>query len=201
MPRLEGVDVKAGLESVNNDGKLYVKLLTNFHNRHRGVKEEIQTELEHGNPGVAQRLAHSIKGVAGTVGAKKLSEISSQLESAIKKDGSNRIPNLLDRFAKEVARVMAALDAFIQNEEAGRTEETTGGKELETPSFKKLFQELSNLIDERDSDAIKLVAKIKTLLDPSHISGDFLNLETQISSFKFEQATKALEQVTKELNL
>jgi len=201
LPRLEGVDVKAGLESVNNDWKLYVKLLTNFHNRHRGVKEEIQAELERGNPSAAQRLAHSINGVAGTVGAKRLSEISSQLESTIKKDDSDRIPHLLDGFAKEVARVMAALDTFIQNEEAGITEETAGGEVLETPGLRKLFQELSNLIDERDSDALKLVDKIKTLLDPSHISGAFLNLDTQLSSFKFEQAKEALEQVTKELNL
>jgi len=201
LPRLEGVDVKAGLESVNNDWKLYVKLLTNFHNRHRGVKEEIQAELERGNPSAAQRLAHSINGVAGTVGAKRLSEISSQLESTIKKDASDRIPHLLDGFAKEVARVMAALDTFIQNEEAGITEETAGGEVLETPGLRKLFQELSNLIDERDSDALKLVDKIKTLLDPSHISGAFLNLDTQLSSFKFEQAKEALEQVTKELNL
>ena len=208
LPRLEGVDVKAGLESVNNDWKLYVTLLNKFHNRHQDVKEEIQTELERGNPSVAQRLAHSIKGVAGTVGAKRLSEISSQLESAIKNDRSDRIPNLLDNFAIEVARVMTSLDAFIQNEEAGRTEVTAGSgkpeiqhpKPLGTPGLKKLFQELSDLINKRDSDAIKRVAEIKTLLGPSHISSDFLNLERQINSFKFEQATKSLEQVTKELN-
>ena len=96
---------------------------------------------------------------------------------------------------------MAALDTFIQNDEAGITEETAGGEVLETPGLRRLFQELSNLIDERDSDALKLVDKIKTLLDPSHISGAFLNLDTQLSSFKFEQAKEALEQVTKELNL
>ena len=73
-------------------------------------------------------------------------------------------------------------------------------KPLGTPGLKKLFQELSDLINKRDSDAIKRVAEIKTLLGPSHISSDFLNLERQINSFKFEQATKSLEQVTKELN-
>ena len=209
LPRLEGVDVQAGLGSVNNDWKLYTKLLYNFHNRHQDIKEEIQTELERGNLSVAQRLAHTIKGVAGTIGAKRLSEISSQLESAIKNDGSDRIPNLLDSFAKEVARVMAALDTFIKNEDARRTEEAAGDgkleiqppKALETPRLKKLFQELSDLIDKRDSDVIKLVAEIKTLLGPSNISDNFLKLESQINSFKFEQAKEALEQVTKELDL
>lgn len=209
LPRLEGVDVKTGLGAVNSNWKLYRKLLINFHNRHQNIKEEIQTELALGNNSVAQRLAHTIKGVAGTIGAKRLSEISSQLESAIKNDGSDRIPNLLNSFAKEVARIMAALDAFIKSEDAGQTEAAAGGGELESQPpkaleasrLKKLFKELSNLIDKRDADVIKLVAEIKTLLGPSHISDSFLKLEAQINSFKFEQAKEALAQATKELDL
>ena len=209
LPRLEGVDVKAGLGAVNSDWKLYTKLLYNFHNRHQNIKEEIRTELEGGNLDVAQRLAHTIKGVAGTVGANRLSELSSKLETAIKNRGSDRIPDLLDRFAKEVARVMAALDTFIKNEDARRTGEAAGGgepgilppKALEMPRLKKLFQELSDLIDKRDSDVIKLVAEIKTLLGPSNISNNFLKLESHINSFKFEHAKEALEHVTKELDL
>ncbi|MEE4262972.1 MAG: PAS domain S-box protein [Desulfobacteraceae bacterium] len=209
LPWLEGVDLKAGLGAVNNDWKLYMKLLYNFRNRHQNIKEEIQTELGGGNLVAAQRMAHTIKGVAGTLGANGLAEISSQLESAIKNEGGDLIPALLDSFAKEVARVMAALDTFINNEDAGRTEGAAGGGEfeiqppkiLETPLLKKLLQELSDLIDKRDSDVIKLVAEIKTLLGPYNISNNFLKLEAHINSFKFEQAKKALAHVTKELGL
>jgi CheY-like chemotaxis protein/anti-sigma regulatory factor (Ser/Thr protein kinase) len=209
LPRLEGVDVNMGLSAVNGDWKLYAKLLKNFHSRHQDIKEKINTELARGNHGVAQRLAHTIKGLAGTIGAKKLSEISAQLESAIKSDGRDRIPVLLDRFAKEVARVMAALDTFIKTVDAGRTEGKAGGGEFEnkrptvqeTRHFKKLFQELSDLIDKRDSDALNLVAEIKTVLGPSNISDSFLKLESQVNSFRFEQAKQTLGQTTKELNL
>jgi polar amino acid transport system substrate-binding protein len=209
LPQLEGVDVHAGLGAVNNDYKLYRKLLFNFHNRHQGIKTEIRSELEHGDLHVAQRLAHTIKGVAGTVGAKRLSEISSQLESAIKNEDSNRLPNLLNSFGEEVTRVMAVLDAFVKNENAGRTEVATGNEELEirplkaveTSRFAKLFQDLSDLIDERDADVINLVTEIKTMLGPSNISDNFLQLESHLNSFKFEQAQKALEQMIKELGL
>jgi len=209
LPRIEGIDVQTGLGSVNNDWKLYMALLTNFHSRYQDIKEKIQTELTFGNHSVAQRLAHTIKGVAGTVGARTVSEISSQLESAIKNDRSDRIPDLLDRFAKEVVQVMTVLDGFIKNENAGRTEETTTGGEPETRSmealdairFKKLFQELSDLINERDSDVIKFIAKIKTQLGPSNIGDHFLKLESQINSFKFKQAKETLAQAIKELDL
>ncbi|MCP3951693.1 MAG: PAS domain S-box protein, partial [Desulfobacterales bacterium] len=209
LPNLDGVDVQTGLGSVNNDWKLYTKLLSDFHNRHQHIKAEIQTELERGNLGVAQRLAHTIKGLAGTVGAQKMSEIASQLESALKYDRPNRLPDLLDSFGKEVARVMATLDAFIKNEAARRVAVAARGGELakqppralETSRLKKLFQELSGLIDKQDSDVIELVAEIKTVLGRSNISAVFLGLESQINSFKFEQAQKTLAQMTRELGL
>ena len=209
LPNLEGIDVLAGLGSVNNDWELYAKLLANFYNRHQHIDAEILTEFERGNLGVAQRLAHTIKGLAGTVGAQRLSAISSQLESAFKNESNALIPNLLDSFSKEVARVMTALVSFLRNEDAGLGDAVTDGGEMESQPLqeqemsrlKKLFQELSDLIDKRDSEVIKLVAEIKILLGPSDISGTFLKLESQIDSFKFEQAKKTLGQTTQELGL
>jgi PAS domain S-box-containing protein len=209
LPLLKGVNVQAGLGAVNNDWKLYKKLLYNFHHRHRDIKEEIRAELERGNLSVAQRLAHTIKGVAGTVGAERVSEIAAQLESAINNDDSDRLPDLLGIFAKEVARVMAALDAFIKKEDAKRAEEASACLELETQPLEaldktriiKLVHELSDLIVKRDSDVIKLVAEIKAGLAPSRISVNFLRLESRINSFKFDEAKEALEQVVKELDL
>ena len=104
---------------------------------------------------------------------------------------------------------MAALDVFIKNEEAGKVAavandgelEKQPSRALETSRLQNLFQELSGLIDKRDSDVIKLVAEIKTVLGPSNISEVFLKLESQIDSFKFEQAKETLVQTTRELGL
>ena len=209
LPSLDGVDVEAGLISVNSDWKLYRKLLYNFHDRHQNITEEIQNELEHGNLDVARRLAHTIKGVAGTVGANKLSEISARLESAIKKGDHDRIGDYSERFAKEVAAVMTSLDRFIKDQDARRIEAAATGEKhdssspgtLEMPRLRQLFQELADLIENRDSDVIRIVTELKALLGSTHINDNFLKLESQINRFKFEQAGETLEQVTEELGL
>ena len=209
FPDIHGVDVKAGLSNVNYDQKLFTKLLYNFHKRHQGITDEIQFELERGNLSVAQRLAHTIKGVAGTLGAINLSSVSSQLESAIKKGDSNLLPNILGRFSEEVMQVMAALDDFIDKEIKGQSEEavademfpTHPNKSHRAPHLKKLFQKLSDLIDEHDADVIKFVEEIKILLGPSSLSHNFRELESLANSFKFKQAGEALELVAKELGL
>jgi polar amino acid transport system substrate-binding protein len=208
-PKLDGFDVSMGFSAVNGDRQLYVKLLTSFHHRHQDINGKIKDELAHGNRHVAQRLAHTVKGVSGTIGAKRLFEISTKLESALKKDNRDRIPALLNRFDREVTRVIAALDAFLKNEAAGQTDDAAHSgdhriqhlSERETIRLKELFQELSDLIDQRDSDALNLVADIKALIGPSHISGSFLQLESQINSFAFELAQNTLAQTKAGLGL
>jgi signal transduction histidine kinase/CheY-like chemotaxis protein/HPt (histidine-containing phosphotransfer) domain-containing protein len=208
-PKLDGFDVSMGFAAVNGDRQLYVKLLTSFHHRHQDINGKIKDELAHGNRHVAQRLAHTVKGVSGTIGAKRLFEISTKLESALKKDNRDRIPALLNRFDREVTRALAALDAFLKNEAAGQTDDAAHSgdhrilhlSERETIRLKELFQELSDLIDQRDSDALNLVADIKALIGPSHISGSFLQLESQINSFAFELAQNTLAQTKAGLGL
>jgi PAS domain S-box-containing protein len=209
LPRLEGIDLQDGLCALNNDWGLYKKVLNHFHGRHRDIEGVLRSELAANDPDTARRLVHTIKGVAGTVGAKRLSDISSRLEAAIKNEGSESISDLVDQFAGESKRVMKALDAFFEKENAMRSKAAADGggtgspppKALKTSRLKTLLQELARLLDERDSDVIRLVSEIKALLDPSGISENFRVLESRVIRFKFERAKEALEEVTKELEL
>ena len=204
LPCIEGIDVKAGMVSVNSDWNLYRRLLYSFYHNHRGIEEKIQRELARDSFSKAQRLAHTIKGVAGTVGARALSRIGAKLESALKEDAHDGIEHLLDRFSKEAARVMAALDAYLESEEAqSKAVERKGqpAATLDRPRLKRLLQALSDLIDKHDADVINMVGEIKAVLGPSRIGDRFLELEAAINSFKFEQAQKTLVQVGKELKL
>ena len=209
LPRLDGVDVKAGLDAVNADWGLYAKLLDNFRNRYREMSEKIRTELERGNLREVQRLAHTIKGVSGTLGAMELFEASSRLEAAIKNDRSDRLRDLLDDFHGEAARVMTALDGFnpdrpdLKNSRNSKIS-VSGGKihiQPDAPLLRELFQELSDLIDQHDSDAIKLAGEIKELLGESNLSDGFVKLTSQIGGFKFKEAKETLAQTIEELDL
>jgi len=209
FPCIEGIDVQAGLGAVNGNRELYTRLLHNFRDRHQGIVAEIQTALEQDDLNLAQRMAHTMKGVAGTLGAKSLSSISSQLESAIPEQDHQQLTKIVDGFSTEVARVMRALDDFARNEQAKQNEQsvlhkaspTQASKALDTVRLQKLFQELSGCIDEHDADVIKRVAEIKMLLGPSNLSDSFPKLESLANSFQFEKAKNYLERVIRELNL
>jgi CheY-like chemotaxis protein len=209
FPCIDGIDVQAGLDAVNGNRELYTRLLHNFRDRHQEITAEIQAALEQDDLDLAQRLAHTMKGVAGTLGAQSLSATSSQLESAIAKEDHHQLSSLIDDFSTEVVRVMKALNDFARHEQTNQSAQsvlhkaspTQASKALDTAHLQKLFQELSGCIDEHDADIIKCVAEIKTVLGPSNPSDSFSKLESLANSFKFEKAKKHLARVISELNL
>ncbi len=209
LAKLEGIDALVGLRAVNGDRDLYVNLLARFRYRHRDIAARIKRTFDGGNLSEAQRLAHTIKGVSGTIGAKRLADISFQLETAFKTGARNRLPLLWKHFDGEVGRIMRSLDTLKTEDSAGRSAgddssgdtEKRGAAEPEVSRCKALFQALSDLIDERDADALTLVSEIKTLLGPAKITRRFLTLESQVNSFKFAQAKETLAHTLEELTL
>ena len=64
-----------------------------------------------------------------------------------------------------------------------------------------MFQTLSELVEQRDSDVINLVAAINKSLGAKAVSKNFLRLEAHLKSFQFAKAKKMLAQTAKELGL
>ncbi len=64
--------------------------------------------------------------------------------------------------------------------------------------LKAVFEKLSNLIDEGDSDALELVVEIKDLLGGTDEVG---KLESQIDDYEFEDARETFDLISKEMGL
>ncbi|WMW82251.1 response regulator [Undibacterium cyanobacteriorum] len=69
MLRIEGVDTRQGLARTMGDKQLYFKLLRLFVQDQRDALAIIREALQRGENGLAERVAHTLKGVAGLIGA------------------------------------------------------------------------------------------------------------------------------------
>ncbi len=83
---LPGIDMAAGLSRVNYNKKLYRELLVKLHDSYANAYNELQNLLDRGKAGKAQMLAHTIKGVAGNVGANELQTAAAEVETALKQE-------------------------------------------------------------------------------------------------------------------
>ncbi len=78
--------------------KLYKKLLLKVRAEYAGSDKEIACALEKGEQEEAQRGAHTVKGVAGGLGATELQAKAAELEAAIKNRDIDSYSGLLDSF-------------------------------------------------------------------------------------------------------
>ena len=80
--------------------------MKNVLERFHDIPQKIQIELDNKNYKISQRLAHTIKGISGTIGADELYKRSFDLELAINNNKLDNVPNLLKQFSFEINHVM-----------------------------------------------------------------------------------------------
>jgi CheY-like chemotaxis protein/HPt (histidine-containing phosphotransfer) domain-containing protein len=90
IPReIEGVDVKNGLKRVAGNKKLYRDLLMQFAAKHGDAGQKISAALESGDLKLAERMAHTVKGIAGNIGAMQVFSAAGRLEKALREQRTN----------------------------------------------------------------------------------------------------------------
>lgn len=84
LSSVRGLDTKDGLARVAGNQKLYLKLLRQFAEQQAGVPCQITTALKATDRASAERLAHTLKGVAGNIGAKPVQAAAGAVEKLIR---------------------------------------------------------------------------------------------------------------------
>ncbi len=82
MPDVEGLEAGAGLAIAANNVSLYLRLLRVFHQSQQTTSERLAQAATEEDPDALARLAHGLRGSAGTIGAIALSETAARLEEA-----------------------------------------------------------------------------------------------------------------------
>jgi HPt (histidine-containing phosphotransfer) domain-containing protein len=110
LPRIEGLQVDDGLARVAGNKKLYLKLLRQFVVQEADAGARISACLSTGDRSTAERLAHTVKGVAGSLGAGAVQAAGGVLEKAIG-DGvdAEGCSPLCDALAHELTTLIARL--------------------------------------------------------------------------------------------
>ena len=109
IAELDGISVEKGLMNLGGNKRLYRKLLFQFFDANRDLADEIKEALTKKDRSVSVRLAHTVKGVAGTLGAGELAQAAGQLERNLKTEDTTKISSSLSNFEFHLRQVMHAI--------------------------------------------------------------------------------------------
>jgi CheY-like chemotaxis protein len=93
---------------------LYLSMLAKFIPSQGQAVQSIQDALAVNDRATAERLAHTLKGVAASVGATSLAESASQLEQAIRSEDAKEYPQLIEAAASRLSQAVAAVETYLE---------------------------------------------------------------------------------------
>lgn len=106
---LEGLDINTALGNVGNNGELLRNVLIKFHETHSDDISTIRDSLESNDLVTSQRIVHTLKGIAATLGATALNASAVELDQALKDHNNEIIPELIDKTESELAPVLESI--------------------------------------------------------------------------------------------
>jgi len=195
LPALPMVDVRAGLATAMGDDKLYRRLLAKFRDGQQDFAAMFVQSLDGGDATAPERLAHTLKGTAGNIGARGVQQAAQELEQACQQ-GAARIE--LDGL---LAGVLVELDPLLM---ALRALDSAAPAALAHPELVPVaaapLARLRHLLADSDSEAAELwegqLDQFKAAL-PDHwrrIANELGNLDLEAALAALDEAMASLEE-------
>jgi PAS domain S-box-containing protein len=199
IPEIDGVDVAGGLKRVAGNKKLYRSLLTQFAEKQGDAATQISEALKSGDANLAERIAHTVKGVAGNLGINSVQQSSALVEKAIREhDGATNslLADLHNVLLAQVVKVGAALSA-TQTEAAPEAPRAAFNAEAASEAAARLRGQL----DACDGDSEETFTSLREAVG-GKVEASALNaLGDSIRDYDFEAATAKLDKIVQELGI
>jgi CheY-like chemotaxis protein len=190
-----GIDQALGLKRVAGNQALYTKLLVDFHRDYAAGIGRIVAEMEQGKVADAEREVHTLKGVAGTIGAMDLHGTAEELDLALRQPDLERARSLLPEFERELARVIHALAPLVESSAAVRANtersEITASDAVDRHALETAVRTLSELIRRHDPQAEGALEQIRTAVKGAH-HNEMDQIAEALELFDFRRAANAL---------
>ena len=186
LATVSGLDVRLGLRRVMGRQPLYLVLLRKFAGSQAQAVRDIRAALDAGDIALAERIAHTLKGVAGSIGATELAHDASALESAIHAKATR------DKINAALIPTGLRLDTLV----AGLTEKlSAAAQELsqtdQADQVEMVCAQLARLLAEQDFDAEQVFEQNRDVLEAALDTG-FASVKSAMETLKFDQALIAL---------
>ncbi len=114
LTSINGLETAKGLKVLNGHLPTYLRLLRRYADEHAEDMHKLQERMAHGERKDAQRLAHSLKGSSGNLGAVAVQHLAATLEEAIGQGADNAaIEEMAVALNSELQRLLPAILAAL----------------------------------------------------------------------------------------
>ncbi len=201
LPPIAGLDMAGALKRVGGNAALYVRLLGQFAGGYADAPNRIAGALASGDKEAAQRLAHTVKGVAGNIGASQVQTAAAALEAAFRRTAPPaEARRLLKQLGADLKQVMGAIADALKDGPPVAVE--SGPVPVAEPAtLKPILLRLATLLADNDSEAADLAQSSRQALRGVMSPDEMAAFERAVQSFEFDSALDLLRSAAKSREL
>ena len=189
LPSIAGLDTNDGLSRVGGNRKLYEKILRQFAEQQGPAADQVADALAKGDHSLAERLAHTLKGVAGNIGAAGVQSAAAALERVIR---DRSAAGEIERARQQVKAVLEPLAAGVRTAVGTAASEASASVQPATPASNARSREaaarLAALLSESDPAAGEFIEANCGALSPLFDAAGWSEFETLVQGYAFADA-------------
>jgi two-component system sensor histidine kinase/response regulator len=193
LPAVAGLDTQTGLSRIGGNAGLYLKLLRQFVEHQGEAVEQIGNAIAGGDGALAERLAHTLKGVAGNIGATSVQSVSGVLEKLIRnRAGADELAEAGRQVAAHLDPLVAALRSALQPAPAAAPTPEPATGSVNPAESRKAADGLLALLSESDPAASDFLASHRAALRPLFTEDTWPAFERLLADYSFDEAQTRL---------
>jgi CheY-like chemotaxis protein/HPt (histidine-containing phosphotransfer) domain-containing protein len=202
LETIEGIDIDDVRSRLGGNEELLLTLLKDFMKKNANVVGDIRNSLDVKDFSTAERIAHTLKGVSGNIGAYNVFTEADRLVTAIREEDHESISAFLRTTEEEVTALLGELQHTLDPDDIPmeRSSEHTEGP-VEKEDIEELFGQCKTLLSAQDIEAEDVFEALKDKL-PHSKYGDAIDAVSEaMQEYDFERALKELKKLASKLSL
>lgn len=200
LPQVNHIDIKKGLATVEGNHTLYKSLLNKFYDHFKVFSETALALMEKSDYQALKSECHSLKGVAGNIGAldlhKKAAEIELLIQSTNNNPPSSELDDKINLLSTALTKVISDIQRILPQDSQPDTSHTVDVQAI-TPKL----QLLANMLENNDTEATELLLDISNQINCNETKKVLNDLKKLVGQYDFEAALSALERLALTLNI
>ena len=191
FPAMSGINTEFGLSRVGGNVALFRTLLGKFCANHGNCAIEIQAAVDQEDSYLARRMAHTLKGVAGTIGALRLQAMAKEVESSLL---------VTAEFEQELALV---IDSIRQLQPITQEENSAQKPKVTVVDLAVLLQTLAllktHVVKKMPKNCHPILEQLAEMAFPFGMETDLENLTKLIKRYKMKEANSVIDAMVVQL--
>lgn len=193
LPEIAGINLADGLNRVAGNRRLYRELLGEFAGKQSDAAAQISTALERRDLKLAERIAHTVKGVAGNIGITEVQSVAQKLENALH-DGDGKVSALLVEFAGLMGTQVHAIKKALRDS-ASPVPEKSRTSPFNAEAAAAAIARLRILLEAGDGDADESFQGLQDTVGGAVEKMHLEQLGALITDFDFDAALVKLDEI------